>query len=122
MTDCIFCKIINKEIPASIIHENEDYLAILDAFPNCKGMTLVVPKKHITSNFADVDSDIYMGTMQFSQEVAQILKKGLDVDRVGMIVEGLEIDHLHVKLYPMHGLDTEQVYTKPDADFFTQYP
>jgi len=45
-TDCIFCKIINKTIPAYIVYEDDDVISFLDAFPVTRGHTLVVPKKH----------------------------------------------------------------------------
>ena len=49
MEDCIFCKIINKEIPSSIIYEDEEVLAFKDINPQAPVHILVIPKKHITS-------------------------------------------------------------------------
>ena len=46
MNDCLFCKIINKEIPSKILYEDEDILVFMDAFPTVEGHALVVPKKH----------------------------------------------------------------------------
>lgn len=54
--DCIFCKIVNKEITAQIIFENDNYLAFLDIEPNTIGHTLVIPKKHIAS-FAEQSNE-----------------------------------------------------------------
>ena len=44
--DCIFCKIISKEIPTKILYEDDDTISFLDAFPVAKGHTLVIPKTH----------------------------------------------------------------------------
>ena len=49
MENCIFCKIVKGEIPCVKIWEDKDFLAILDVFPNTKGMTLVLTKKHFDS-------------------------------------------------------------------------
>ena len=46
MSDCIFCKIAKGEIPSVKIWEDDEFFAILDLFPNTKGMTLVIPKSH----------------------------------------------------------------------------
>ena len=54
MTDCIFCKIIKKEIPSDIVYEDEHTVAFLDNYPQVKGHTLVVPKKHCR-NWLDCD-------------------------------------------------------------------
>ena len=55
--DCIFCKIISKEIPAKILYEDEDTIAFLDAFPVAKGHTLVIPKQHY-AKIQDLPSEI----------------------------------------------------------------
>jgi len=49
MSDCIFCKIVEKEIPNHTVYENENVLAFLDIFPHAKGHTVVIPKKHYNS-------------------------------------------------------------------------
>ena len=97
---CIFCKIINKEIPAHIIREDQDYLAFLDIFPNRKAMTVVIPKKHTSSDLAEVDDEILQRWIIASKKVMQLLKEKLWVPRVGLVTEWLEVSHLHFKLYP----------------------
>ncbi len=102
MSDCIFCKIIKWELPCAKIWEDENFVAILDAFPNRKWMTLIMPKKHTTSNFANTEEQLFSDIMKASHKVANILKKWLNVKRVGMVVWGLEVPHLHIKLYPFN--------------------
>ena len=59
MDDCLFCKIIKGDIPSVKIWEDDNHIAILDAFPNTKGATLVIPKKHYDSYIFDMDDQIY---------------------------------------------------------------
>ncbi|MEI7477145.1 MAG: HIT domain-containing protein [bacterium] len=83
----IFEKIVAGEIPCAKIRENDEFLAILDLFPNTKGQTLVFPKKRYDSDIALMPDDVYEAYMLAVKDVMQILKKGLNVHRVGMIVE-----------------------------------
>lgn len=100
MSECIFCKIIAGEIPAVKIWENDSFIAFLDAFPACPWQTLVVPKMHYDSDIFVMDTDIYTSLMLAIKDVVALLKKWLDVDRVGMVVEWLQVPHAHGKLYP----------------------
>lgn len=101
-SDCLFCKIIAGEIPSHKVRENDEFYAFLDLFPNCKGQTLVIPKEHFDSDFFVIeDSAFYTRYLMAVREVAQLLKTKLGVIRVGMIMEGMGVNHLHIKLYPM---------------------
>lgn len=100
MSDCIFCKIVAGEIPGVKIWENEDFVAFLDAFPACTWQTLVIPKKHYDSDIFVMDSHIYTSFMLTVKHVVSLLKKWLGVERVGSVVEWLQVPHAHVKLYP----------------------
>ena len=77
MQDCIFCKIVAGEIPSVKIWENENFIALLDAFPACKAQTLVLPKKHYDSDIFILDTDSYISLMLATKEVVALLKKGL---------------------------------------------
>lgn len=100
MLDCIFCKIISWEIPSVKVWENDTFLALLDAFPACRGQTLVLPKQHYDSDIFLMDDSMYSSLMLASKEVVSLLKKWLWVDRVGLVVEWLQVPHAHIKLYP----------------------
>jgi len=100
MTDCIFCKIVAWDIPSVKIWENDQFIALLDAFPACKGQTLVLPKQHYHSDIFLMDTDVYSSLMLATKEVVELMKKWLWIDRVGMVVEWLQVPHAHVKLYP----------------------
>jgi histidine triad (HIT) family protein len=111
MEECIFCKIAQKDIPSAVIWEDSEYLAFLDLNPNTKGMTLVIPKKHYNSDLFRM-ADKEMGEfLQATKKTAKILEKGLCVKRVALVVEGMGVNHLHAKLYPLYGLE-EKIYEK----------
>ena len=96
----IFSKIVNGEIPAHIVAEDENYLAFLDIFPVAKGHTLVIPKKEIDYIF-DLEDDLYVGLQAFAKKVAVGLKKAIPCQKVGVLVLGLEVPHAHIHLIPM---------------------
>ena len=119
---CIFCKIANGEIPSYKIKENKDFLAILDIQPNTLGMTLVLTKKHYPSYVFKMNDKIYSKLLIFTKEVAKILDRKLKVKRTAMVMEGMGIDHAHIKLYPLHGLKKEFIETwNPKKIFFQKY-
>lgn len=97
----IFTKIINREIPAHVVAENDKFIAFLDVNPNAKGHTLCVPKQEINKIF-DMDKELYLELMAFSHDVAQALEKTVPCKRVGMAVVGLEVPHVHVHLIPLN--------------------
>ncbi|OYT41455.1 MAG: diadenosine tetraphosphate hydrolase [Candidatus Aenigmarchaeota archaeon ex4484_224] len=121
--DCIFCKIVNGEIDSAKIWEDNEFLAILDINPNMKGMTLLITKKHYDSYVFDMPKDVYQRFLLAARKVAKILEKGLNVKRVAMVMEGLGINHAHIKLYPLHGLKEkfEEKWSK-ERVFFKEYP
>ena len=104
MENCIFCKIIKKEIDSAIVWENEKFVAILDVNPNTKGMALVLTKEHYDSYIVDMPDGWYSEFMLAAKKVAQLLEKGLRVQRIAIVVEGMGINHAHIKLYPLHGI------------------
>jgi histidine triad (HIT) family protein len=96
----IFSKIVNGEIPAYKVAEDENYLAFLDIFPVSKGHTLVIPKKEVDYIF-DLEDDLYTGLQAFAKKVAVGLKKAIPCEKVGVLVLGLEVPHAHIHLIPM---------------------
>ena len=105
MENCIFCKIVKGEIDSAKIWEDEEFLAILDVNPNTKGMTLLLTKQHYDSYAFDIPEDVYLRFMETTKKVAKIIEKGLDVKRIAMVMEGMGVNHAHIKLYPLYGID-----------------
>jgi len=103
MEDCVFCKIANGEIPCHKIWESDTHLAFLDIKPAVEGMTLVIPKKHHTSYFVELEDEVLLELIKAAKEVAKLLDAKLEnVLRTKLVLEGLDVDHTHVKLYPMY--------------------
>jgi histidine triad (HIT) family protein len=96
----IFTKIVNGEIPAYKVAEDENFLAFLDIFPVAKGHTLVIPKKEVDYLF-DLDDEMYAGLLLFAKKVSRGLKKAIPCLKVGVLVLGLEVPHAHIHLVPM---------------------
>jgi histidine triad (HIT) family protein len=96
----IFTKIVNGEIPAWKVAEDENFFAFLDIFPVAKGHTLVIPKKEVDYLF-DLDDETYVGLQLFAKKVAIGIQKAIPCKKVGVMVLGLEVPHAHIHLVPM---------------------
>ena len=107
----IFTKIVNGEIPAQKIAEDDNFLAFLDVNPNAKGHTLCIPKQEIDKIF-DMDEELYLGLMKFSKKVAAALEKTVPCKRIGIAVVGLEVPHAHVHLIPLNHMDEMRFQNK----------
>ena len=99
MSDTIFTKIIRGDIPREVIYEDEYVMAIPDKFPSMEGQTLVVTKKQIGYIF-DLDTPTYHALMDAAQKVARALDIAFHTVRTAVIIEGFEVPHVHVRLYP----------------------
>lgn len=102
--DCIFCKIANGKESCHKIWEDEKHLAFLSIYPNTWGFSVVITKEHYPSYPFAVEDEVLENLIIASKKVAKLLDKKLeDVGRTGLILEGFGINHLHAKLFPMHG-------------------
>ena len=99
----IFSKIVDGDIPAFKVAENENHLAFLDIFPLAQGHVLVIPKKE-TDYIFDINSDDYLALWQFSQKVAKAMDKVIPCKRIGVAVIGLEVPHVHIHLVPINNV------------------
>lgn len=122
MQDCVFCKIVKGEIDSAKIWEDEEFLAILDVNPNTKGVVLVLTKNHYSSYLFGLADNLSEKIIRACKGVARILEKGLNVKRVGMAMEGMGINHAHIKLYPFFGLDEWREQVSKERVFFEKYP
>ena len=100
----IFSKIIDREIPAYIVAEDDQYIAFLDINPLKQGHTLVVPKREVDYVF-DLDHQSLAGLFSFSKRVAKAMETVIDCSRIGLSVIGLEVPHAHVHLIPIDTMD-----------------
>ena len=100
MSDSIFSKIIRREVPAQFVYEDEVCVVIMDKFPTVEGQTLVIPKQEVDYAF-NLDNETYSHLLKVAKDVALASDKALGAVRTCMAVEGFEVPHAHVKLYPM---------------------
>jgi histidine triad (HIT) family protein len=99
MEDSIFTKILKREIPAEIIYEDEFVFVIPDKFPSMHGQLLVITKRQTPYVF-DLEENEYDALMRVTQKVAKALDAALGTVRTCMVLEGFEVPHVHVRLYP----------------------
>ena len=105
--DCIFCKIIDGQIPSYTIYENEFVKAFLDISPVSNGHTLIIPKKHF-ENIYDIDLETLEQIELASKEVAKILKENLNCDGITRMQNneyGQEVKHYHMHIIPRYKND-----------------
>lgn len=103
---CIFCKIVKKQVPSSIIHEDDSVLAFLDIRPVNEGHTLVIPKEHYADIF-DIPSELLGKVHQVTKKVAIAVKKAVKADGISIIQQNgraanQDIFHLHVHIIPQY--------------------
>ena len=126
-SDCVFCRIVSGELPCHEVWSDEQHLAFLSIFPNTEGFTVVATKKHFGSYAFEQNDQVLANLVLATKKVAKILDHYFtDVGRCGMFFEGYGVDHLHSKLFPMHGTANlgqwAEIESKTNREFFAQYP
>jgi histidine triad (HIT) family protein len=101
-TDCIFCRIVAKDAPAHIVHEDERCLVFLDRRPVTPGALMVIPKAHI-DQFCDVPDEDAAHILLVAQRISRVIRTELQPRRVGLAVAGFGVPHAHLHIVPMHG-------------------
>ena len=117
--DCIFCKIINGEIPSYTIYEDEKVKVFLDVNPEINGHCLIIPKKHYQDLF-DIDNQTLIHIMDTARKIEKLLNDKLHIDGLTLVQNnGLkqEVKHFHLHLKPQYKneeklLKVEEVYEK----------
>jgi histidine triad (HIT) family protein len=104
MSDCIFCKIIAGEIPATIVHEDDDVLVFMDIGPIIKGHALVIPKQHFDP-VTETPDDVLTKLHLMAKRIAAAQMNGLGADGVNIMqnngrASGQEVEHIHVHVIP----------------------
>ena len=114
----IFTRIVNREIPAHILREDDDYLAFLDVRPIRPGHSLVIPKREIDDLF-DLPDPLLSGLLVFARPVAKAIQETTGTQRVGVAVIGIEVPHAHIHLVPIDdigGLDFRKARPADNAE------
>jgi len=100
----IFTKIINREIPAHIVAEDDRHIAFLDIMPLVKGHILVAPKVEVDYIY-DLEDELYTSLHLFAKKVAKAQESVITCTRIGVAVIGLEVPHVHIHLVPLRSMD-----------------
>lgn len=106
MENCLFCKIINKEIPATIIYEDTEFIAFLDKFPTTYGHVLILPKTHI-ENIFHMDEETSGKLFALATKISKHIKPILGFDHMNILqnngtLAGQTIFHFHIHLLPRY--------------------
>lgn len=119
--NCLFCGIVEEIIPAYKIYEDERHVAVLDIYPAVRGQSLVLPKKHFGSYVFEMQKDDYIALMVASRNVARLTDEKLGSLRTCMVMEGMEVDHAHIKLYPIYEVLTNIASGTVDLNKYPGY-
>lgn len=119
MSDCIFCKIANGEIPSNTIYEDNDFRVILDLGPATKGHALVLPKKHYADLF-EIPEETVAGVVKVAKKVAGIMKEKLECDGLNLVqnngeTAGQTVMHFHLHIIPRYKNDGQHILWKPTS-------
>ena len=107
MENCLFCKIINREIDSNIIYEDDKVLVFLDINPTTNGDTLIIPKKHYTTIF-DIEDELLLYMNQIYKKLYPIYKERLHCDGLTFTTNleyAQEIKHFHMHFIPRYKND-----------------
>jgi histidine triad (HIT) family protein len=109
--ECIFCKIVRREIPAFIVQEDEDSVVFLDINPRSKGMCIVVPKQH----FETFEQNRELASKLFDKAliVAEKIQKSLNPITVFMSVMQAQVPHFNIRVYPVYKDQIPLIENKP---------
>ena len=100
----IFTKIVNRDIPAHIVAEDDEHLAFLDINPLVMGHSLVIPKREVDYIYDLTDEETIKINL-FAKKVAKAIEKTVSCNRVGIAVICLEVPHAHIHLIPINSMD-----------------
>lgn len=117
--NCIFCKIINGEIPCYKLYEDDLVLCFLDVNPDSNGHCLIIPKEHYL-DLDRINEDVLNHIMKVSKKIKKLLKDKLNIDGLTLIqnngdVQEVKHYHLHLKPYynkKLEKMNIEDVYKK----------
>ncbi len=107
--DCIFCKIVNKEIPKELTYEDDNFIAFLDISPRAQGHTLIIPKQHFKT-LLDLPNTLGTELQQAIKKVSLNLTQKLKAQGFNIFtnigeVSGQVVPHLHIHVVPRKNQD-----------------
>lgn len=119
---CIFCDIVSGKAPSHQIWSDDEHVAFLSIFPNTEGVAVVIPKEHHASYAFALPDEKLVRLVLATKRVALLIDATLeDVGRTAMVFEGFGVDHVHAKLFPMHGTAAAQEWMKISSPIDTYF-
>ena len=116
--DCIFCKIVKREIPAHKVYEDDNFLAFLDINPQSPGHTQVITKKHYRWVWDYPDVGAYF---ELVKKIALAQQKAFNTDWILSKIIGDEIAHAHIWVFPNSGVSGDKADFKGNAEKIRQF-
>jgi histidine triad (HIT) family protein len=113
--ECIFCKIINGQIPSYKVYEDELFLGFLDIFPLSKGNTLLIPKKHVRWVDDVPEFGLYW---EAARTISNKLKVKLGAKSISYLTFGEEVFHAHIRIIPRYS-DTDSYLSLAEPKKFS---
>lgn len=95
----VFSRIMNREIPGHFVHEDEQCVVIMTIQPFTQGHVLVIPREEIDC-WEDVPAPLAQHLLTVSQRMAKVIKSEFSALRAGVLIAGVDIDHLHIHIFP----------------------
>lgn len=117
MEDCVFCRIVAKQLPANILYEDERYIALMDVFPRVKGHTLVIPKTHYRWTY---DVPNFGEYWEVAKKIALVIQADLGAAYTSFLTVGEEVPHAHIHILPQPGDHLGGIAFKPIIEMTPQ--
>lgn len=120
MADCVFCKILNKEIPSYEIYEDDDFRAILDVAPATKGHVLILPKEH-SSTLLDLSDEKASKILLVAKKIVKALKEVHGFTNYNIVqnngrIAGQTVDHFHLHIIPRYSVEEMGLWCPHEDD------
>lgn len=119
-SNCIFCKIINKEIPSKLIYEDNDFFAVLDIAPATKGHVLILPKEH-AKTMSELSDDKLSKILVIAKKIIEAMKKVHGFTDYNVVqnngeIAGQTVGHYHLHLIPRYAKGELGLWTPHEGD------
>ena len=118
--NCIFCKIINKEIPAKLVYEDDEFFAMLDIAPATKGHVLVLPKEHAT-NMLELSDEKLSRILIVAKKIVNAMKQVYNFTDFNIIqnngeIAGQSVGHYHLHIIPRYDKNEIALWNPHEGD------
>ena len=117
--ECIFCKIIQGEIPSKVLYEDEFLKVIMDINPTVDGHALIIPKKHYT-DYVELEPNIITHIWEVAQKIGPSIMKKIQASSLSLLVnfgDDQQVKHFHMHLLPNFGTMEEKATKKVEEVF-----